>query len=435
MTGANHIVGGLVYTGIFCSFWDVNIFQRPWFIVATLAFSILPDIDHTKSPMGKAFSFTQLPQYLDRNFGHRTITHSLLVYFSLGLLIYFIEGIFSTSHTFTLIYFFAYSSHLIFDMMTVSGVPLFFPFKKNPCVIPGNPEYRMKVKDLKSEAIAFTVFMMMLVFCYPLMKDGFWFTFNKSFGTLEHLNREYMKEANLLNVEYDFIEKGRHQKGTGLLIHSEDGKVFLFDDESIFVVNKNMKVNKVTPAKTLTRRIENELYLYNVSMDSLNLVIRDKILIGLDFQSTSNIRYQKNGEYKKSKILKLEYVYNPTFDIDEDPTNRESIKQLDIKRIELNEEVKHIQKERTEYGTIVAQLHNLNTTFESMSLVQQEKAVRQIKDLESKRDNFTFSNKSTEKLEKQIEQLEEELNEKKSTYFTGKLTYLSNPKKLLTNAN
>lgn len=151
MSGANHVTGGLVFTGVFCSFWDVNIFSSPWFIVCTLAFSALPDIDHTKSTLGKVFSFTQLPQYIDRNFGHRTITHSLLAYSLLGVFIYILESILSENHIITLIYSFAYLSHLIFDMMTLSGVPLFFPFKKNPCVVPGNPDFRLRVSDLKSE--------------------------------------------------------------------------------------------------------------------------------------------------------------------------------------------------------------------------------------------------------------------------------------------
>jgi inner membrane protein len=29
-------------------------------------------------------------------------------------------------------------------MVTISGVPLFYPFVKNPCVIPGNPKTMSK---------------------------------------------------------------------------------------------------------------------------------------------------------------------------------------------------------------------------------------------------------------------------------------------------
>ena len=77
MTGANHVAGGLAFTGLFCSLWNVNIFEKPWYLIATVFCALLPDIDHTKSPMGKLFGFTQLSQYLHRNFGLRTIKERL----------------------------------------------------------------------------------------------------------------------------------------------------------------------------------------------------------------------------------------------------------------------------------------------------------------------------------------------------------------------
>ncbi len=103
MSGPNHVAGGIVYTGVFCSFFNVNIFSNPWYIVSTLFFALLPDIDHTKSPVGKAFAFTRLPNYLDVKYGHRTITHSIFIYIVLGVMIYLVESLVSLKHTLTLI--------------------------------------------------------------------------------------------------------------------------------------------------------------------------------------------------------------------------------------------------------------------------------------------------------------------------------------------
>jgi len=55
MTAPNHVTGGIVFTGLFCSFFSVNIFANPLFIGMTIFGSLLPDIDHTKSWIGKLF--------------------------------------------------------------------------------------------------------------------------------------------------------------------------------------------------------------------------------------------------------------------------------------------------------------------------------------------------------------------------------------------
>src|SRR5688572_439 len=106
MSGINHIAGGIVITGILASFKDINIFSSAVRVAFTVFFSLLPDIDCPKSIVGKLF--LPVSRYLNRNFGHRTITHSLLAYLLLGLLIGALEGFFCSSSVVTLIYFLAY---------------------------------------------------------------------------------------------------------------------------------------------------------------------------------------------------------------------------------------------------------------------------------------------------------------------------------------
>ena len=265
MTGPNHLVGGTVFTGVFCSFWDINIFSKPWYLVAVFVVALLPDIDHKQGILGRTLSFTRLPQYIERNYGHRTITHSFVCYIGLGLLVWAAESFLSDYRAFTAIFFFAYASHLIFDMMTVSGVPLFFPFKKNPCVLPANPDYRLKVKDLKSESIVFVCFLGIGIFCFPLMSQGFWTSYNRAFGTLEHLFREYNQSKDFLMVDYDYLSHGEQQKGKGLLLHSEKSKAILFKDDKVFEINSAMKINQVLPTHTTNPRKEKEYFFYNIS--------------------------------------------------------------------------------------------------------------------------------------------------------------------------
>lgn len=424
MSGANHVAGGIVYTGIFCSFWNVNIFSYPWFLACTLIFALLPDIDHTKSPLGRLFSFTRLPQYLDRNFGHRTITHSLLIYLTTGFVVYFIESYFSEDHPFTLIYFLAYSSHLVFDMMTVSGVPLFFPFKKNPCVIPGNPDYRLKVKDLKSESLVFALFLGIMLFCYPLMEQGFWTTYNRQFGTLDHLNREYIGSSDLLKVEYNYMNKGKQYKGFAHLVHSEKSKAFLFSDGNLFEVNDKMKIERIVPAHTAEPRVEQEIYFYNISIDSLNSIIKERIILAADFQCSDKVRYFSSSGYKETNIIKLDYSFNPDLEILQDTLNVRVLKQLEIKNIELKDKINSNLQEKNKYKAILAEIQLINQTYDQLGLAEKESAVKRLAALNLKKDNFQFSNASTEKLQKQIEQLQQEIDQAKTPTFTGKISIL-----------
>ena len=424
MTGANHVAGGLAFTGLFCSLWNVNIFEKPWYLIATVFCALLPDIDHTKSPMGKLFGFTQLPQYIDRNFGHRTITHSLLIYFSLGGIFYLIESIVSTNHTYTLIYFLAYISHLIFDMMTVMGVPLLYPFKKNPCVVPGNPDFRLRVKDYKSEALFFSFFLGLLLFCYPLMERGFWTTFNRQFGTLSHLHKEYSISDDLLKVEYDYSSKGEHITGDGLVVLSEKAKAYIFDSSAVIVINDKMKITNILPDHTKQKRTEKELYFQNISNDSLSFLLQDKVILTSDFQSTVECKYWNEGEYKSSQVIKLSNCYNPDIEFKPDTSHLDVLHKLEIKRIELRQLQKQITDELQSYQLILSEIYSINKVFDTQSLSEQEVSVSRLRTLENKKINYHYSGKSTDKIDKQIQQLEEDLSQDNRILLSGKITYL-----------
>jgi inner membrane protein len=74
MTAPNHITGGL-YLQVYFVVFLINIFASPVFISVTILGSLLPDIDHTKSWIGK--SVYPIAKWISRNYGHRTITHSI----------------------------------------------------------------------------------------------------------------------------------------------------------------------------------------------------------------------------------------------------------------------------------------------------------------------------------------------------------------------
>jgi inner membrane protein len=75
MTAPNHITEELFLQVYFVVFFPLTFFANPIFISVTILGSLLPDIDHTKSWIGK--SVYPIAKWLSRNYGHRTITHSI----------------------------------------------------------------------------------------------------------------------------------------------------------------------------------------------------------------------------------------------------------------------------------------------------------------------------------------------------------------------
>ncbi|MCV2526163.1 MAG: metal-dependent hydrolase [Candidatus Lightella neohaematopini] len=95
-------------------------------ILGSLATCLLPDIDHPKSFIGKRFKWLSIPIY--KLFGHRSLTHSLLliiimmIYISISKINVPIDVIYAMV--------IGYISHIIADMLTPAGIPLFWPYSK-----------------------------------------------------------------------------------------------------------------------------------------------------------------------------------------------------------------------------------------------------------------------------------------------------------------
>ena len=101
-----------------------------WLLAA--AASLLPDVDLPPAKIGRLFWFLSVP--LERRFGHRTLTHSLVALSAVAALTGPLMAIDAT-------YFWAvvggYWSHLWIDMLNIRGVDLFWPSPLR-VVTPGN---------------------------------------------------------------------------------------------------------------------------------------------------------------------------------------------------------------------------------------------------------------------------------------------------------
>lgn len=92
-------------------------------IIVSACGGLIPDIDHPDSLLGRKIPI--IPELLNVLFGHRTFTHSLL-----GLAVTTIF-LFSNDSLWGKAWAVGYGSHLLLDLLTTSGVPLFWPVGKN----------------------------------------------------------------------------------------------------------------------------------------------------------------------------------------------------------------------------------------------------------------------------------------------------------------
>ncbi|WLR42486.1 metal-dependent hydrolase [Bacillus carboniphilus] len=122
MTGKTHMMAGVATCAV--AFTITN--DNPAILITSgMIGSLLPDICHSGSKIGRRFPF--LSKIINSIFGHRTFTHSLLFLFIIAsLLKTFIP--FSAISTGVLL---GMISHFVLDGMTKRGIMLFYPLKKS----------------------------------------------------------------------------------------------------------------------------------------------------------------------------------------------------------------------------------------------------------------------------------------------------------------
>jgi inner membrane protein len=440
MTAPNHIIGGIAITGISLSFWDINIFSNSLYLSFCIFSSLLPDIDHTKSMIGKLFF--PLAKYLDRNFGHRTITHSITVLIPLFVFLCFFELNIINAYferiglDFSLIFLFAFLSHLILDMLTIQGIPLFYPFLKNPCVIPANPNMRFRSGNMKSEAIALFIFSFVLFSSYDLFKNGFWTTYNRSFGTVKHAFREFRDSENIVVVVYEYSFNGLPKTGTGYIIDADENHLELysradsFSEGRITIIDSKDNRTKnisVQPTKTNYKYSVEDFKFFNLTLQQLNDTLHHKIVSG-KILCSDQFRVNKYEALKGS--IELNKEISPKFQwIKNDTLKNKVANKLEIKKIELREitgynnlerdKLKGLENELFQYQLSLKKANNIysKNKFEQL-IIQKRKEIT----------NYSLNLKSINSVLQEIAFLKREMNYKIVYNFTGDLKLFSVPK-------
>lgn len=407
MKAANHIAGGIVITGVFTSLWDVNLFTDPVNLGVCVFASLLPDIDHTRSLIGKLFY--PLASWISKRFGHRTITHSFVFMFVFYIVCRFLENQFLGTTHLSLIVIFALFSHYFLDMLTLDGIPLFYPFARNPCVIPGNRDLRF-VSNTRNEFIVLVLFIMLSLSFKNLYANGFWLSYNRSFNDTSHLAREFKRTNKLLFIEYNFQIFNDVFNGSGYVVYSDEDKCNILCENKLIRINsyqQGLIIHKLLPAPEKKELILQKAEILNITIDSLNRFLDEKYLTQAEIFCTSkaNVITFKKG-LESGNFFDIENEYNLKFSksIAAD-LNKQAGISLSDKIEDLEQKIK-IERYK---------IYQKNKPF----ILQQKRLKKAQSELELAKDNY-----SKNKLQKEIIALRNSLSKYKPEWQTAALLSL-----------
>jgi membrane-bound metal-dependent hydrolase YbcI (DUF457 family) len=147
--------------------------------------ALLPDIDVSTSGLGK---FTKpLSSLIERKFGHRTITHSILGVAIMALMAFPLYLANPNAYFYLLI---GIISHILLDTANIAGVPLLYPSRLQFWLVP-NRNFRLPygTQTETNIAIGFAISAMVL---YPISGDGFGTAFHRFMGTPAGVVEDYL---------------------------------------------------------------------------------------------------------------------------------------------------------------------------------------------------------------------------------------------------
>lgn len=214
MTAPTHTIFGLLTSAVAFSLTSSPLSRDYGAMSGAVIGSLLPDVDSPTSAMGRLVPFVSVP--LERRWGHRTVTHSLLALAGAAVLAAPLLPLSRTAYFALLI---GYLSHLIADCATKSGVPLFYP-NLTPCVIPANDRYRVHTGSLTGEGPVFLCLILCTLAFVPISNIGLWRAIHHLMGTQEAAYadfREIETEA-LLSFKGKWRDSKTPVEGEALLL-------------------------------------------------------------------------------------------------------------------------------------------------------------------------------------------------------------------------
>ena len=236
MTAPTHIAFGLLTVAGSFSLFSMSFHRNLPAVACAIIGSLLPDVDSPRSSIGRVMPFASIP--IERRWGHRTITHSLLCMLALSVVTLPLLVWQSACYAAIIL---GYMSHLIADSATKSGVPLFYPHPA-VCVFPGSARYRVKTGSLMGEGVVFVVVIMLLMVFMPISSmGGIWRSFRYLMATPSAAYADY-RRANTetyLNFEGQWRHTREKVRGKALILDAKPAWFWIFFDGRVLTCGEH----------------------------------------------------------------------------------------------------------------------------------------------------------------------------------------------------
>lgn len=216
---------------------------------------MLPDIDHTESIVGRLFWFVS--KAINKRFGHRAITHSLIAILFTAVIS---AGIFIANQQAAIAFFTGYLSAIVGDMLTKSGVKLFWPSQGNWAILE-NPALRFRTGGVGEFAFLMIIVAACLASFNAVSEGGVAEVFNSYYSGLvgkksaavsyyNHHSNQYL--IGLEVTGYWASDRRPILKEKFRIIHIEgDLKIYVQNSRTgyLYALEEQIIVEKVRPYK------------------------------------------------------------------------------------------------------------------------------------------------------------------------------------------
>lgn len=264
MRAPMHIVFGIFSATSVFSLFSASLHKDLTAVGAVVIGSLLPDIDSPKSTLGRMLPFAST--VIERQWGHRTITHGLLMWMALAVLLLPLCVWRKAVYGALLI---GYLSHLLIDCATKAGVPLFYPHTA-VCVIPGNGKYRVKTGSLAEQGVLI-VLLLLLLLVFPISSiGGTWKALRYLMATQSTAYSDYRESTTETVLEFEGRWRASRQpvEGRGLILEGSptrflialDGQVWAYGEQGDILPDQSRVQALAQPIRLDTLHLNQHTY-------------------------------------------------------------------------------------------------------------------------------------------------------------------------------
>ena len=292
MLAPTHSIFGISLTLIILALFGVKLSLHWTIMVAAVLGALIPDIDLTRSTISKICY--PISQFIEDNFGHRTMTHSLIGWAVatavFGLLVEIGVWIFPIPPQLITRWIAAfaigYLSHLILDMFNPRGVNLLWP-RTDRDVVSKNKKLQLAVGS-GAELAVFGILIVVLLASLPISKYGLNSSMRWLLATPASAIDEFKTMHTKAYLEFTGTLKDTREPITGKaeILGVDNKKLIVYFKNTVYTISDetaaDIMATQTRVARTTTPIItDHKIFQNQTRMELLAQVPTDSLISGI----------------------------------------------------------------------------------------------------------------------------------------------------------